>query len=484
MERSGTSEHNSHMGRTGHLPLTIGVSAVSVIAAGTIVALTHGAGPVAHARTTLGPALAAQIVSPDGASRPATAGEVVAPGEVVSTTRHGNAELLTRGRVTMIGAGAAVAVIDGARQQLRTGTAVIDALEGPGLTLDVGSDTVTVPSGSATEADRSVSVRVGSLAGPASVTNSSGRHLAVAPLWQTVINGDALPGTPTPLRLSDSSDESRAAPQLVSDDLAMKTLARGINTTGGSTARAVEASWTGTLLPAGVGVSRSEQVLPVAIADATRSAGGTPQDRYNHVVGWRAEGGSWGVVVHLLRSRAAAVVDALHSLQGVLPAGKIGTVSAQPPGTRAIGGPSGGATGGGGGNTGSAAAAGGSGGAPPATHPGGNPPKPAPTPTKGIVGGLVTTVGGVLHKLIGGILPTKQPKPAATASPAAATPPAGSASASPATKSSAPTLSVSIPDPTPTPAATLTSSSVDPQPKPAPDPSCSGLLSGLLGALI
>src|SRR5436305_60983 len=76
-----------------------------------------------------------------------------------------------------------------------------------------------------------------------------------------------------------------------------------------------EAAWTGTLVSRGPGVSRSDQVLPAVIADATPHAGGTPQDRYDKVVGWRSEGGSWGVVVHLLSARAAQVAETLHSLQ-------------------------------------------------------------------------------------------------------------------------------------------------------------------------
>jgi hypothetical protein len=433
------------MGRTGHPALFIGVCALAVLAAGASVALTRGDGPVAHARTTLGPVRGAQIISANGAARPATAGAVLAPGDVVTTSRHGNAQLLTRGRITMLTGDAALEVVDGARQQLRTGTAVVDAIEGPGLTLQLGNDTVTVPTGSAIEADRSLSVRVGALAGPAGVANGSGGHLSLPALWQAVINGDALPGAPTPLHLSDSpavrAAEARAVPELVADDLAMQTLARGINTTGASTAHLVEASWNGRILPAAAGLSRSERVLPVAIAEATRSAGGTTQQRYDEVVGWRAEGGSWGVVVHLLKSRAAAVVDVLHSLQSALPNGSIGTVSAHSLSRPVIstspgaGRPSDSDEPGGGSPTGSPPRH-------PVSRPHGGTGSPPPTPAA-LVGTVVNTLGDAVNKLLS-VLPLSPP----------AQPP-GNTKARPVSSPAPVTTATPTPTPAPTPPSLL-----------------------------
>lgn len=397
------------MGRTGHQvlgispALVIGVSALAVLAAGTGIALTHDDVPIARAATTLGPVRDAHLTAADGVSLPARAGQRVPNGAVVTTGPHGNAELVTRGRIVMLSGSAAEQVLDGAHQQLRTGTAVVDAQQGAGLSLDVAGDSVSVPSGSAVEADRAVTVRVGTLAGPATVTSASGRALSLPALSQTILDGDALAATATPLHLADSPDEARAVPALVSDDLALRTLSSGIDATGRSTMTTVEASWDGSLAPAPAGASLGDTVLPVVIADATAAAGGTAQDRYDHVVAWRAAGGSWGVVVHLLSGRAADVVSVLSNLQQAGPVGQVGTVSAQAIGaapTVPLPGPTHRPTG-----TPTSPP-------PPSHHPGGgtSTPTPTPTPSSGVVGGLVNTVGGVLKSVLG-LLPKQSPGP-------------------------------------------------------------------------
>ncbi len=295
------------------------------MAAGIIVVAERGSSPIVGAQTTLGAVKNAKIVDPSGATHLAVAGDRVSNGEVVTTGRHGSAELITRQRRTLLGGMAALEVVNGGRQQLRTGTAVIDSLTGPGLDLDLGLGLVAIPRGSATEASRGPSTRVGALSGPASITSASGRQLALPALAQAVLSGDALPAATTPLHLTDSVDEDSVAPSLVRDDIALNALARGIDTTGRSTAHVIEASWTGTAAPVPSDVNRSEKVLPVLIADSTH--GGTAQQRYNAAVGWRAEGGSWGVVLHLLAGRASSVELTLAALQkrGQAP-GQIGTV--------------------------------------------------------------------------------------------------------------------------------------------------------------
>jgi hypothetical protein len=452
------------MGRTGHSALIIGISASAVFGAGIAVTLTRGDGPVARAETTLGPVRDASVVSANGLSLAAHAGTLLASGDVVSTGPTGNAQLLTRGRITMLASNAVLAVRDGAHQQLRTGTAVIDAQEGPTLTLAIAGDTLVVPSGSATEADRAAAVRIGSLAGPAGVTNGSGRHLSLAPLWQATINGDALPGAPTPLQLSDVKSvrdaEARAVPQLVADNLAMEALARGINSTGNSTAHVVEAGWSGTLVSRGVGVSRSDQVLPVVIADATTPAGGSAQERYDRVVGWRAEGGSWGVVIHLLSARAAQIADTLHSLQQTEKTGTVGKISANKLGVSPLGPvlPI---------NGQKPPGAHGSPSSTPPTEPtitppstgGGKTPTPKPTQSPNLLGGLVGTVGTVLKDLLG-LLPSD------------------SASAKTNTTQQQTQLSSTVAPATaatPTPTAT---------PSPTPSPTSSGLLDDVLGGVV
>ncbi|HVV77609.1 MAG TPA: hypothetical protein VHC43_16435 [Mycobacteriales bacterium] len=324
------------MRRTGRSALAQGAAAVAVMAAGVVVVATNDSTPVSSAATVLGAVRNARIVSASGATRVATAGMHLLDGDVVSTGSGGSAELNTRGRTTLLGAFGALAVVNGSRQQLRTGTAVVDALHGPSLDIDLSGDTVSIPRGSATEAARGPSTRVGALSGPAAITSTGGRRLVLTALSQAVLSGDALPAGTTPLHLTDSAHESTVVPALVRDDEALQGLARGIDTTGRSTAHVVEASWTGTTPPVPNHVNRSERVLPVLIADSTH--GGTAQQRYDDSVAWRAEGGSWGVVLHLLSGRASAVEATLAALQrsGQSP-GRVGTVT--PTGVSAAGNP-------------------------------------------------------------------------------------------------------------------------------------------------
>ena len=313
MSDTSLMSDTAYMGRTGRSDFARGGAALIVMAAGIVVAATHDATPVAKASTVLVQFKDADVVSASGDTHAATAGRQIAANEVITTGPHGFAQLLTRGRLVLLGSNAALAVLSGDHQQLRTGTAVVNALTGPGLDLDVSADTVRIPDGSATEASRGASVRIGSLSGPANVTSSNGRQLALPHLSQVVINGDALPANNSPLHLLDSDDEARVVPRLVADDLSLKSLARGIDTTGRSTAHVIEASWTGVSQPIPDHSVRSERVLPVLIAKATR--GGDVQQRYDNAVAWRTQGGSWGVVLHLLNGRAAQVESTLASLQ-------------------------------------------------------------------------------------------------------------------------------------------------------------------------
>ncbi|HWB65853.1 MAG TPA: hypothetical protein VG708_03370 [Mycobacteriales bacterium] len=302
------------MGRSGRARLGIGAGCMAVVVAAAAVIVTRGPETVAHAATHLAGVHNAFLVGADGVTRPARDGQLVPRGDIVRTAADGAAELVTTGRVVYLSGGTAVAVVDGGHQQLRTGSALTDARHGPGLRLDLAADTVTVPAGTAAVADRSVATRVGALVGEIVVTSSTGRALSVHPLYQAVLNGDAL-STPTPLQLTDSAAEAHVVPTLVEDDLALNTLARGIDTTGQAAARIVEAAWTGSTVRLPAGSARSERVLPMLIADSTASAAGSRQHRYDRAVTFRAQGGSWGVVDHLLGGRASAAVAAYTALQ-------------------------------------------------------------------------------------------------------------------------------------------------------------------------
>ena len=258
------------MGRTGRPALTLGTTAVLVAAAGTCVVLTRGEPPVAEAATTLAAVSHATIVSPSGRTVPARAGQRVPNGDVVRTGPAGSVQLLTRGRTVYLDGGAAVAVVDGAHQQLRTGAAVVDAQHGPGVRLDLAGDVVAIPDGSATEARRSVTVEVGALAGPAEITSANARRLTVQPLFQAVINGEALPATTTPLHLRYRAAEARAVPSWSPMTPAEHARCRH-RLSGSATAGLILADWTGRRRPAGA--DRRTQRAGAADGDRRRHLG-------------------------------------------------------------------------------------------------------------------------------------------------------------------------------------------------------------------
>ena len=379
----------------------------AAVAVGAVPFLGGCSTSVSAASTTVDGALAATIVHTDGSTRPAVDGLTLRPGDVVRTGSGGRAELVTQHRVVYVGSDAAVQVVDGDHQVLRTGAIVADAQHGPELHAQVAGLAVAIPAGSAVRAERSVTVRVAALAGQAHVVSVAGRTLTVDGLHQAMVGGDALPDSTTPLRLTDDDGESHAVPDLVRDDETLNGVARGIDATGPATARVVAASWRGPLsAPRGVG--RSERLMPAVIAASGPAAG--VQQRYDEVVAYRAAGGSWGVVAHLLGLKASSVVATLAAFERTQPQGQVGSVAAvlasartpalvTTPGRR--GGPTGSSRTSGGGQHG--------------TTGGGTSGHPSPTPTpspSGAVGQVLGTVDQVLSQL-----PLPTPSPTRTAAP-------------------------------------------------------------------
>lgn len=403
--------HNGRMGRTGHpARLLIGAAAVAVAAGGVVAVLTRAQLPLTQAATHIAAAVDASVVAPDGTVTRAVDGHRLLAGDSVRTGAHGSVELLTRSRRVYVGPAAVVVVLDGARQQLRTGGVVVDAQQGSGMRLEIANDIVSVPDGSASEAERSVTVTVGSLAGPTRLTSGSGRQLRVPAYEQVSLDGAALPNVSTPLRLSDDAAEAQAVPTLVSDDLALQTLASGLNSAGSTVASAIDTSWHGRTQPIPAAAGRGEQVLPLVIADATHGDGGA-QQRYDRVVSFRAGGGSWGPALHVLGGRAAGVVAELTALQRALPAGEVGAVSthalavatrprATTPRTAGAGG---GASGGAGGGSGSHPPASPAPAGPPAA-----PSSPVPSPSAGSLGQVLSTTDQLVHQVLT-LLPLPQP---------------------------------------------------------------------------
>lgn len=324
METVAGIPHHRHMGQIAHpgraalLPALALVTATVVTGCGT---------PLSAATTTLDGVIDVTVVHPDGAVVAGVNGLRLHRGDVVRTGPSGRAELRTRGRVVYEGSDAAVRMIDGASAELRHGAVVVDAQHGPGLALSVAGLRVGTSSGTALRAERSVTVRIAALAGDASVDSSTGRHLDVASLSQVIVGGDALPDSTadSPLRLTDDDGEAHTVPALVRDDLALDTLASGIDNTGSSTVRVVTAAWHSGLDPLPAGVADSEQVLPVVIAAAS---GGDTAAHYSTAVQLRRDGASWGVVAHRLHTTSAAVLAALQAFEKGAATGQVGTIPA------------------------------------------------------------------------------------------------------------------------------------------------------------
>src|SRR4051812_37297155 len=141
----------------------------ALLAAGALVAgvaLTGCGESVAAATTTLtglvrGGAVA--VVHANGQQVAGVDGLRLHRGDVVRTGPGSRAVLVTRSRRVYEGADSAVQIIDGAAQSLRQGQVVVDAARGPGLRLSVAALTVETPAGSASRAERAVTLRVGTL---------------------------------------------------------------------------------------------------------------------------------------------------------------------------------------------------------------------------------------------------------------------------------------------------------------------------------
>lgn len=376
-----------HMGQTAHPG-----RALTALAAGALVVATTVTGcssSLASATTVLTGVVSATVVHTDGSTAAAVSGLRLRPGDLVRTGPGGRAELVTRERHVFLGSDASLQVKDGQNQQLRHGALVVDAQHGSGLDLELAGLEVSVPSGTALRAERSVTVRLGALAGTSHVVSDTGRSLAVSPLKQVVIGGDALPDATTPLRLTDDDGEAHAVPALVHDDEALNGLARGIDGTGSSTATVVTAAWHAPLARTPSGVGRSERVLPVVIAAAGPPA--QARQRYRSAVDLRRAGGSWAVVAHLLGVDASRVVDELAVLERTQKPGSIGDAQQV---LAAIARASAGAAGNGTGSSTNNQSNGGSGG----SGGGGSTPSPTPSPsgTQQPLDTVTQTVGQVL----------------------------------------------------------------------------------------
>ena len=155
----------SRSSRAGAVALACGL-----LVAGTV---TGCGSPLSAATTTLHGVVDATVVHANGAVITAVNGLRLHRGDVVRTGPHGRAELQARGRVIYEGSDAALQMLDGARADLRHGAVVVDAQKGPGLSMSLAGLEVSTGSGSAVRAERSVTVRLGALAGSVGVDSQT-----------------------------------------------------------------------------------------------------------------------------------------------------------------------------------------------------------------------------------------------------------------------------------------------------------------------
>jgi len=398
---------NGHRAPRAKSPRARGLALLAAASLAATPFLTGCSTSVAASPTTLRGVLSATVVHSDGTTRPGIDGLKLRPGDVVRTGDRGRAELVTQDRIVYVGSQAAIQVVDGAHQVLRSGAVVADAQDGPPLDLDVATYAVTVAAGSATRAERSFTSRIAALAGSTDVRSAAGRRLTINALHQAMVGGDALPDTTTPLRLTDDDGEAHAVPDLVRDDETLNGLARGIDSTGPSTARVITASAELGSLTAPTGVGRSDRLLPAVIAAAGSAAGA--QVRYDRAVGFRKAGGSWGVIAHLLGVRAQGVVATLAAFERTQPPGRIGSVAA----VLASAGRGLGNTSGPSGNNDGRNANGGGHGDNGGNNGGGPSPSPSPS-ASGPVDSVVDTVNDTVGEVLS-LLPSPTPSPTSAA---------------------------------------------------------------------
>jgi len=247
------------------------------------------------------------VVLSAGTERPARDGDTLAKGDEVRTKAGGTVTLVVRDRRVVLGGATSVRVPDGATLDLTRGAVLVDRREGPGLTLRAGDTTVDNVGAGALRVERSFSVLVAALSAQARVRTATGPRLTLAPLYQVVVAGRALPADAPPLQLKRDAWERDVVPDVVTDDERLNDLAEGLDGPG---APAVPAAFT-----PGKGARTSDLVLAEAIGRAAGDAGAAAEARR-----LRGSGGSWGVVARLLDTSANAVGTALSQVLNGVPA--------------------------------------------------------------------------------------------------------------------------------------------------------------------
>jgi hypothetical protein len=403
--------HHEHVGQTTHAGRRGALVGALLLAGGLLAGC--GTAPRATA-TTLRSAVDSVLVTPDGASAAARSGELIPAGDSVRTGRGGSAVLDTGGRLVWLAGDTQLQVRDGTDQSLDFGSVLVDSRAGPGLTMRSGSLTINPAAGSAIRVQTTYDTRVGALLGTAGVSGPGGSR-QVSALHQLLATALALPvGDLPPLQLTDDRAEESVAPGLVADDEFLNAEAREIDLgafAGGSLELAADRLLAAASRPLTT-ARASEAVLPLLIAEAA-PAHRSLTSRYRVVLGLRAEGGSWGVIAHLVGARALRTTGGLQQLLLAAAAqrpavtglpgsgGSGGSGSTGPSGSGGGGSGSTGSGGSGGGGSGSTGSGGSGGGGSGVPSPGASPSSPAPsaTPLPEPIASVVGSVSGLLPTL-------------------------------------------------------------------------------------
>ena len=275
----------------------VGVAALRTDTASADTVLTRGDGAV--------------LELADGTTRAAVVGERVPRGATVRAGSAG-AQLQTRDREVWLGRATAVTVLDGARQELRSGFVMVDASDAPGLELETAAATVTTADDSLVRVDGGQLLRVGVLRGDEAGVRAAGRRATadVETYHQVQVPAGGLPGQPTPFVLTPGDAyERQLAAELVRADDDLNALAARLDSDGAA-GRAVLAA-----LDEDVDVAvaaGSEGALGYLIARAADD--GDVADGYVRVRDLREAGGSWGIVAAIV----AAPVDRVSAALGAL----------------------------------------------------------------------------------------------------------------------------------------------------------------------
>ena len=266
-----------------------------------------GSGSVEDETVVLRDAKNAFVVS-GGSQRPAQDGDELAKSDVVRTREDGTVTLVVRDRRVVLGGDTDVTVPDGATVDLQRGALLVDRRRGPGVTVRAGDTTVDEVGQGALRIERSLSVLVAGLSADAQVRTVTGQRIDLPPLYQVVASGRSLMRAALPLQLRSDDWERALIPDVVADDERLNELARGLDAPGN------------TVVP--VAYRSARRVSDVVLADAIGRAAAKDEPGRRSAASrarlLRGEGGSWGVVAHLVGTTAVDVGGALDDvLRGV-----------------------------------------------------------------------------------------------------------------------------------------------------------------------